>query len=176
MEVTVGGKRLHLTHLGSAHTRGDILVHVPADRILYTGDLLFVGGHPVIWEGPIGNWIKACDYILGLDVDVIVPGHGPISEKPAVRELKAYFEYIAAEARRHFDNGAPAEIAAEKISLDRFAWLDPERIVINVASLYREFSGSKEPLNRLALFAGMKKYRGAHAHAHAGHSHAKAPR
>jgi glyoxylase-like metal-dependent hydrolase (beta-lactamase superfamily II) len=165
-----------LTHLGSAHTRGDILVHVPADRILYTGDLLFVGGHPVIWEGPIGNWIKACDYILGLDVDVIVPGHGPISEKPAVRELKAYFEYIAAEARRHFDNGVPAEIAAEKISLDRFAWLDPERIIINVASLYREFSGSKEPLNRLALFAGMKKYRGAHAHAHAGHSHAKAPR
>jgi len=72
----------------------------------------------------------------------------------------------------------PAEIAAEKISLDRFAWLDPERIVINVVSLYREFSGSKEPLNRLALFAGMKKYRGAHAHAHAhaGHSHAKAPR
>ena len=64
MEVTVGGKRLVLTHLGSAHTRGDVLVHVPADRILYTGDLLFVGGHPVLWAGPIENWIKACDYIL----------------------------------------------------------------------------------------------------------------
>ena len=150
MEVTVGNKRLVLTHLGPAHTRGDVLVHVPADRILYTGDLLFVGGHPVIWSGPIGNWIKACDYILGLDVDIIVPGHGPIAEKPAVRELKAYFEYIARETRVHFDNGVPADIAAEKISLDGFAWLDPERIVINVASLYREFSGSKEPLNRIA--------------------------
>ncbi|MDR3421018.1 MAG: MBL fold metallo-hydrolase [Xanthobacteraceae bacterium] len=176
MEVTVGDKRLHLTHLGSAHTRGDILVHVPADRVLYTGDLLFAGGHPVIWEGPIGNWIKACDYILGLDVDVIVPGHGPISEKPAVRELKSYFEYIAREARTHFDNGVPAGVAAEKISLDRFAWLDPERIVINVASLYREFSGSKEPLSRIALFAAMKKYRAAHAHAHAGHAHSHVPR
>jgi glyoxylase-like metal-dependent hydrolase (beta-lactamase superfamily II) len=173
MEVAVGDKRLHLTHLGSAHTRGDILVHVPADRILYTGDLLFAGGHPVIWQGPIGNWINVCDYILGLDVDVIVPGHGPISEKSAVRELKAYFEYIAREARAHFDSGVPADVAAEKISLDRFAWLDPERIVINVASLYREFSGSKEPLNRVALFAGMKKYRDARAgHAHAGHTHA----
>ena len=98
MEVTVGNKRLVLTHLGSAHTRGDVLVHVPDDRILYAGDLLFVGGHPVIWSGPVGNWIKACDYILGLDVDIIVPGHGPIAEKPAVRELKAYFEYIATEA------------------------------------------------------------------------------
>ena len=90
----------------------------------------------MIWSGPIRNWIKACDYILGLDVDIIVPGHGPIAEKPAVRELKAYFEYIAAEARRHFDNDVPYEIAAQKISLDRFAsWLDPERMVINVAVL-----------------------------------------
>jgi glyoxylase-like metal-dependent hydrolase (beta-lactamase superfamily II) len=99
MDVIVGNKRLVLTHLGSAHTRGDVLVHSPADRILYTGDLLFVGGHPVLWAGPIENWIKACDYILSLDVDVVVPGHGPIAEKPAVRELKAYFEYIAGEAR-----------------------------------------------------------------------------
>jgi glyoxylase-like metal-dependent hydrolase (beta-lactamase superfamily II) len=171
MEVTLGSKRLVLTHLGPAHTRGDVLVHLPADRILYTGDLLFVGGHPVIWSGPIGNWIKACDYILGLDVDIIVPGHGPIAEKPAVRELKAYFEYIAAEARRHFDNDVPYEIAAQKISLDGFAsWLDPERMVINVASLYREFSGSKTPLDRMMMFAGMKRYRDACGHGHTAHA------
>jgi cyclase len=171
MEVTVGNKCLILSHLGAAHTRGDVLVHVPADRILYSGDLLFVGGHPVIWSGPIGNWIKACDYILGLDVDIIVPGHGPIAEKPAVRELKAYFEYIAGEARRHFDNDVPYEIAAQKISLDRFAsWLDPERMVINVAALYREFSGSKAPLDRMVMFAGMKRYRAACAHGHTAHA------
>jgi glyoxylase-like metal-dependent hydrolase (beta-lactamase superfamily II) len=172
MDITVGNTRLNLTHLGHAHTRGDILVHVPADRILYTGDLLFVGGHPVIWEGPIGNWIAICDHILSLDVDVIMPGHGPISEKPQVREFKAYLEHIAQEARRHFDNGAPAEIAAQKISLDRFSsWLDPERMIINVAALYREFSGSKAPLNRMELFAGMKRWRDRAAHRHAGHSH-----
>ncbi len=169
MEVTVGNKRLVLTHLGSAHTRGDVLVHVPADRILFTGDLLFVGGHPVLWAGPIGNWIKACDYILSLDVNIIVPGHGPIAEKLAVRELKAYFEYIAAEARAHFDAGLPYEEAARKISLDRYsAWLDPERIVINVASLYREFSGATAPLDRMVLFAAMKRYRDACGHDHGG--------
>jgi cyclase len=170
MEIMVGSKRLVLTHLGTAHTRGDVLVHVPDDRILYTGDLLFAGGHPVIWEGPIGNWIKACDYILALDVDIVVPGHGPISEKPAVRELKEYFEYIAAEARRHIDNGVPSEVAARKISLDRFAsWLDPERMVVNVAALYREFSGSNKPLERMPLFAEMKRWRDAQTHDHAAH-------
>jgi cyclase len=171
MEVMVGNKRLVLTHLGTAHTRGDILVHAVADRILYTGDLLFAGGHPILWEGPVGNWIKACDYILGLDVEVIVPGHGPISEKPAVRELKAYFEYIAAAARQHYDNGVPYEEAARRISLDRFAsWLDPERMVINTAAMYREFAGAKEPLNRMALFAAMKRYRDARRHPHARNS------
>ena len=167
MEVEIGNKRLVLTHLGSAHTRGDVLVHVPADRVLYTGDLLFVGGHPVIWAGPVENWIKACDYILGLDVEVIVPGHGPIADKAAVRELRSYFEYINAQARTHFDSGVPYEEAARKISLDRFAgWLDPERIIINVASLYRQFSGpTAAAVDRVALFAGMKRYRDASASA-----------
>ena len=167
MEVNIGNKRLVLTHLGSAHTRGDVLVHVPTDRMLYTGDLLFVGGHPVIWAGPVENWIKACDYILGLDVEVIVPGHGPIADKAAVRELRSYFEYITTQARMHFDNGVPYEEAARKISLDRFAgWLDPERIIINVASLYRQFSGpTAAAVDRVALFAGMKRYRDATASA-----------
>jgi cyclase len=167
MEVKIGDKRLILTHLGSAYTRGDVLVHVPADRVLYAGDLLFVGGHPVIWAGPVENWIKACDYILGLDVEVIVPGHGPIADKAAVRELRSYFEYISAQVRIHFDNGVPYEEAARKISLDRFAgWLDPERIIINVASLYRQFSGpTAAAVDRVALFAGMKRYRDAMASA-----------
>ena len=57
----------------------------------------------------------------------------------------------------------PYEEAARKINLDRFAgWLDPERIVINVASLYRQFSGPQAaPVDRVALFAGMKRYRDA---------------
>jgi cyclase len=167
MEVMVGNKRLVLTHLGSAHTRGDVLVHVPADRVLYTGDLLFVGGHPVIWAGPVENWIKTCDYILSLDVEVIVPGHGPIADKAAVRELKSYFEYIAAQARHHFDSGVSYVEAARRINLDRFAdWLDPERIVINVASLYRQFAGPQAAAaDRVALFAEMKRYRDATASA-----------
>ena len=63
----------------------------------------------------------------------------------------------------HFDNGVPYEEAARKISLDRFAgWLDPERIIINVASLYRQFSGpTAAAVDRVALFAGMKRYRDA---------------
>jgi hypothetical protein len=120
---------------------------------------------------PDGSWgwsnaglVTDGDQTLLVDTLFDLP---PIAEKP-VRELKSYFEYIAAQARAHFDNGIPYEVAALKIGLDRFAsWLDPERIVINVASLYREFSGSKTPLDRMVMFAGMKRYRDACAHDHA---------
>lgn len=160
LTLFVGDTRVELTHLGSAHTRGDILVHLPEKKILYTGDLVFVGGHPVLWDGPINNWIAICDHILTLDVDIIVPGHGPISEKPQVRELRDYFVHIRDEARRHFDAGLPFQEAARKISLAAFNhWLDPERIIINTASLYREFSGDHRVIDRMVLFAEMKKYR-----------------
>ena len=89
-----------------------------------------------------------------------------------MRDLKSYFEYIASEARRHFDNGVPSEVAAQKISLDRFAsWLDPERMIINVASLYREFS-AKEAAGAMPLFAAMKRWRdrAGHGHDYAAHS------
>jgi glyoxylase-like metal-dependent hydrolase (beta-lactamase superfamily II) len=62
MQLLVGNIKLELTHLGSAHTHGDILVHAPEKRILYTGDLLFVGGHPVPWHGSVDSWISICDH------------------------------------------------------------------------------------------------------------------
>lgn len=173
MDVTVGDTRVALTHLGSAHTRGDILVHLPDKKILYTGDLLFVGGHPVLWDGPIDNWIHICEHILNaLDVDVIVPGHGAIAEKDAVRYMRDYLVFIRDEARRYYEAGLPYDEAAQKVNFGSFSgWLDPERIVINFASLYREFSGSKMQPDRMVLFEQMKRYREARAAGHGPHCH-----
>jgi catechol 2,3-dioxygenase-like lactoylglutathione lyase family enzyme len=42
-----------------------------------TGDILFVTGTPVVWAGPFANWIRACDLLLEMDLEAIVPGHGP---------------------------------------------------------------------------------------------------
>src|SRR5215469_309663 len=49
----VGDKEVRLIHVGPAHTTGDILVHVPTDRTVFTGDILFIEGHPIMWEGPV---------------------------------------------------------------------------------------------------------------------------
>jgi glyoxylase-like metal-dependent hydrolase (beta-lactamase superfamily II) len=160
LETRVGEKRIELLTVGPAHTRGDILVHVPDDRTVFTGDILFVEGHPIIWEGPVQNWIDALRLIEEMDVETVVPGHGPITDKRAATALREYFEYIGAETEKRFHAGLSAFEAAKDIELtDYDSWGDSERIVISVAEIYRELAGEEAAegsiLDRNTLFAQM---------------------
>jgi glyoxylase-like metal-dependent hydrolase (beta-lactamase superfamily II) len=155
----VGDKVVELLELGPAHSNGDTVVYIPADRIIFTGDILFIGSHPVVWAGPISNWLRACNFILSLDVDVIVPGHGPITDKHGVQEVKDYLQYVYAEARKRFEAGMPALDAARDIALDGYAsWLNGERIIPNVDAVYRELRHTKEPVQMHQLFAEMARF------------------
>ena len=156
MTVSVGDKAVQLINVGPAHTRGDVLAYVPGDKAIFTGDILFIGGHPVMWDGPMANWQAACERILALDVDVIVPGHGPVTDKDGVRNFKGYLDYVEAETRQRFDAGMDEWQAALDISLADYAdWLDAERIYGNVVALYREFRGDDGHADVMALFAKM---------------------
>jgi cyclase len=156
LDVRVGDKRVHLIEVGPAHTRGDVLVHSPVDRIVFTGDILFIESTPVMWQGPITNWIKACLLIEGMDVDLIVPGHGPITDKHGVAKVRHYLQYVHDQARARYDAGLDAFAAAKDIELSEYsAWSDPERIAVNVDSLYREFSGQQIRTDTLELLRRM---------------------
>ena len=156
LSIQVGDKAVELHEVGPAHTRGDILVHVPSDRTVFTGDILFIEGTPIMWVGPVQNWLDACDRILEMDVETVVPGHGPITDRRGPRAVKAYLEYVRDEARRRYDAGLDAFEAARDIALSDFSsWGDAERIVINVDTLYREFSGSSERTDTVTLFSRM---------------------
>lgn len=156
LDLQVGDKPVHLIEVGPAHTRGDVLVHSPADRVVFTGDILFIESTPIMWQGPVANWIKACQRIEAMDVDLIVPGHGPISDKNGVAKVRHYLQFVHDEARARYDAGMDAFDAARDIELSEYsAWSDPERIAVNVDSLYREFSGQKTATDMLELFRRM---------------------
>lgn len=156
MRLQVGNKNVHLLEVGPAHTRGDVLVHVPEDKTVFTGDILFIDGTPIMWAGPVANWIKACEMIIDMEADVIVPGHGPITDVAGVKRVQEYLGYIDTEARKRYDAGLSVRDAAHDISLtDYESWSDAERIAINIDTLYREYSGSTEPANTLELFSLM---------------------
>jgi len=170
LNLSVGDTEIRLVNVGPAHTRGDILVHVPDRRTVFTGDIVFAGGHPIIWAGPVENWISACDLILGWNADIVVPGHGPISDKNAVRDLRSYLTILRDAARRRYDSGMSWTDAAEEIVADHFRnWLDRERVFINVASLYRQFSEGKQKLTVTEIYEPMARWYWAHRKA-AGHN------
>ena len=89
--------------VGPAHTAGDTIVHVPDASTVFTGDILFIGGTPIVWAGPLSNWVAACDLMLDLDVDTVVPGHGPVTDNDGIRAVREYLAYVDQEATSCFD-------------------------------------------------------------------------
>lgn len=155
-KLEVGDLDVQLLEVGPAHTAGDVIVHVPAAKALFTGDILFIDGTPIVWAGPISNWIAACDLIESLDLDHIVPGHGPLTDKAGVREVADYLRFVMEEATSRFAIGMGPEEAARDIGLGRYAsWRDAERIAVNVDAAWREWNGSNQPPNALELFGRM---------------------
>ena len=158
MTRKVGDKKVELHEVGPAHTKGDVLVFVPTDKMVFTGDILFIEGHPIMWVGPVANWIKACDLILSWEVETIVPGHGPITDKSGVRAVREYLVYIEAEARKRHAAGMSVMEAAQDISFEDYSsWGDAERIVVNVDTLYKEFNNDPTPSNIVQMFEMMSK-------------------
>jgi len=150
LTLEVGGRDVHLIEVGPAHTKGDILVHVPDARTLFCSDIVFWGSTPVMWAGPIENIFAALHKILEMDVDTIIPGHGPITDKSSVQVVLSYWEYVHKEAKRRYEDGMSTGKAAYDIVLSKefrespFAdWNSPERMMTNVHMLYRQYKGKK---------------------------------
>jgi cyclase len=141
--LDVGGRKVELIEVGPAHTAGDTIVYVPDAATVYTGDILFIGGTPIVWAGPLSNWVAACDLILGMNIDTIVPGHGPLTDKAGVTAVRDYLAFVDEEATTRFESGVDAFDAARDIGRalgldERFSELGEfGRIAVNVETVYR---------------------------------------
>ncbi len=160
LDMLVGDRPVSLVEVGPAHTAGDVVVHLPDEGIVFTGDILFHGGHPIVWAGPVANWITACQRIIELAPTVVVPGHGPLATPAAVADLQGYFEFLTDEARVRFEGGMSPMEAARDIDLGAYSgWSEPERLVANVHALYRDF-GNEAPADALTLMGEMASLAG----------------
>lgn len=158
LDLKVGDRAVHLIEVGPAHTQGDVVVHVPDAGVVYTGDILFNGGHPIVWAGPVANWAAACDRILALDPATVVPGHGPICGPAEVAAQRDYFTWLIAEATPRAEAGMTPLDAARDIVLGPYAGLgERERLVANVAAVYRDL-GREAPAGGADLMAQMAAF------------------
>ena len=162
LDLTIGDRIVSLVELGPAHTGGDTIVHVPDADVIFTGDLLFNQGTPIVWAD-YDNWIAACDRILDIGAAVLVPGHGPVTDASGMHDLRRYLVYVRDEARQRFDAGMDEAQAADDIDLSAFAdWGEKERIVANVIAAYRSFDPSRPTRTRVELITAMAGWHARH--------------
>lgn len=120
--LTLGGMEFRLQPVGPSHTPEDLVVYVPSLRTLFAGDLVFRGRVPFVGQADSGHWITALDTLLGYDIDVAIPGHGPAS-KSARADLELTRDYLVhlrktmGEAARNME---PFEEAYAKADWSRF--------------------------------------------------------
>lgn len=157
LRLDVGGREVRVVNLGPAHTAADSVVHVPDAGVLFAGDLLFIGCTPIVWSGPIGNWIEACDRMIATGAHTFVPGHGPVTGPDGIRAVRGYLTHVIEQADAAHSRGLPFAEAVKAVDLGEYAtWLDSERIVVNVHRRYRELDPATTPeLDQLTLMAMM---------------------
>jgi cyclase len=116
LTIDLGGLSAVLdSHPG--HSGTDVIVSVPQQSVVFTGDLLFSGWYPVCFDerATISGWRETLKKFAAFDKDtVFVPGHGQICGQEGIAAIREVFDDIAAQAEKMHKAGVPAQEAAER--------------------------------------------------------------
>jgi glyoxylase-like metal-dependent hydrolase (beta-lactamase superfamily II) len=117
MTLVRGGREIRLLFLGRGHTGGDVVVYLPDERVVCTGDLL-VNGIANLVDGYVNDWPETLDKLAALDFDDVIPGHGePFKGKERIGFFQAYLRDLWAQATTLHDAHVPSEDAAKQIDM-----------------------------------------------------------
>jgi cyclase len=170
LTLHVGGRRVELLHPGGpAHTTGDLIVWLPEERALFSGDLVFAGLTPLVFMGSVDGALAAVDWLESLQPDVLVPGHGPVLTGSDISrvldEHRRYYRFVLDAAAHGTSRGLSPLQAAREIDLGEFAgWADAERIVLNLHRVYADRAG--HDLDLVAAFGDAIAWLGHPMHTH----------
>jgi glyoxylase-like metal-dependent hydrolase (beta-lactamase superfamily II) len=142
---------VEILSIGKAHTDGDLIVYLPAEKVLITGDLVH-GAQPITKDGYFSDWIGAIDTAEKLDFELVIGGHGDVLHGKATFELwKQYFNELLAEAAHSYAAGESLDgtrkhivpLLSAKYS-GKFPKRFSETVVSDVEKAYRFVSGATE--------------------------------
>ena len=138
LSVDVGGREVELIEVGPAHTAGDVLVHVPDARVMFAGTSCSSTARRSCGPARRNGGCDACDLLLDMPLTAIVPGHGPVTGKTGVAQVRDYLGFVIAEATKRYEAGLDADAAIASIDLGKYAGMPNQgRLAQNVAAVYR---------------------------------------
>lgn len=117
MTLNRGGREIQLLFVGRGHTGGDVVVYLPNEKVVATGDLL-VNGLPYMGDGYLNEWADSLEVLKALDFDTVLPGHGRAFEDRAkIDHLQAYVRDLWTRIVAKHEAGVSSEEAAQTIDM-----------------------------------------------------------
>ena len=149
MTLDLGGIRAELLHFGLAHTRGDQVVFLPEQRVLFAGDLLENRIFPIVpWFPPDdvdvngSRWIEVLDRLEELEPAIVVPGHGEVTGPELIGQVRAYLQDVRARVAAADGTSEEVKTLLEPVIRDDYpGWDAPEWIGFAIACFHAELHG-----------------------------------
>lgn len=138
--LSIGGLSFVLSHPAYAHTQGDIVLYVPEERLLLTGDVLFYQRTPGFQDAsPLGN-LRALESLQRFDAAAVVPGHGPVTDASGIVWMIDYIKLLQSQVQQYFAAGLQDYEMKDKIDVGHYRHMSgfAERFGINVNRMYLE--------------------------------------
>ncbi len=111
---------IHILFFHGGHTRGDVVVYLPKEKVLVAGDLV-TSGLPFPRDSYPAEWVKTQNAIAALEFDQLIPGHGPVQKgKDHVKLLAQIFDSIVQQVRAAIDKGLSLEETKKAVNLEQF--------------------------------------------------------
>ena len=148
LTLFLGGKEIQILYVGRAHTRGDSIIFVPQDRVVYLSELYFADQFLFINDGYGLDWLRALDTVEALGADIFVPGHGPIPADPretrqGLRRFRQMLVDVRDAVQKEISRGASEDQAVASIrwpQYEKMQGYDAQRETA-VRRLYQQLTG-----------------------------------
>ena len=140
MQLYFGGRELDLRYFGRAHTSGDIYIHLPKEKIVFTGDVAQDGGVPYLGDCYPNDWPGTDNRLSSLPIERFMSGHGPIGDHNALVEAKDFIHTLVGSVKHAIADGQDS-LQASKYVINEMSpkygdWRSFDRIGENLPSVY----------------------------------------
>ena len=141
-----GARRVELTRLGPAHSKGDAVAYLPREKILVSGDLCVNwtwGNNVADPDADYENWIRVLDDLTQWDVGILIPGHGSLGDTATLRAQRAYLADMQQQVRAGIQAGKTAEQLSQGLDLTRHGSFGANKDANagSIRAMYRKLSG-----------------------------------
>jgi glyoxylase-like metal-dependent hydrolase (beta-lactamase superfamily II) len=148
MTITLGKYKVEVIYPGPGHTRSNIVVYFPSQKVIHMGDLLFNNQHTfiVLDEGSnTANWINIMNEFYKWDIEKVIAGHGDLGDKESLKKEAVYLTGLRAEVKKALEDGLTVEQAKEKIS--QIDWKNlpgTDGLLGSIEAIYKEMKEAQK--------------------------------